>query len=238
MQITELFTRLQPSLSEFMESGDVQLVCRFTGAKDLTVKRWVTGKNPARGENEIRLWHLLLAAGYEFSDLRIDEFNFYLSELLAYSIITMEEAMQVAGVKNSQTALQIMRGQPPMHPAVTLAELREQYNDRLQEAKCSLQQELRVFDTSVLPSLPTASAEELAEAPAFDVLVPVLAAMVEGMTPLAEQALESWTPAQRSRLRELAGEKLFELANNMHNLSQILSALNSERARTHHIEGK
>lgn len=239
MQIKEPFTRLQPVLAEFAQTNDLQSICKFTGANILTVRRWVADKNPAKGENEIRLWHFLLAAGYEFSELRVDAFNFYLSELLAYSVIDIEKVMEVCGVRNAQTALQIMRGQPPMHPAASLTELHELYDEQLQEAKRTLQAELRVFDDSHLSPLPEASAEELAEAPAFDVLVPVLAAMVRGVTPLAQQALESWTPAQRSRLRELAGDELFQLANDMHNLSQILGALNSERARAHHNpEGK
>jgi len=223
-------------LVDFLRNGDLQLVCDFTGASKKTVQRWAADDNPAKGGNEIRLWQFLLAAGYESSELHIPEFNLYLAQLYALSVITIDGAADLAGVTDGQTTLRIMRGQPPMHPK-TLSEVKSMYDDDLQDAQRDLQQKLRVFGSDTLPSLPEPSEKELAESPAFDVLVPVLAAMVKGVRPLAQQALESWTPAQRSRLREQAAEELFELANDMFNLSQILNALNSERARAQHIEG-
>ena len=236
MHIQQPFKWLQPLLVSFLEVGDEQLVCNFTGSSRATTQRWAANTNPAKGGNEIRLWQFLLAAGYESPELRIPEFNQYLAELYAHSIITIGDAASLAGVTDEQTALRIMRGQPPMHPTA-LEEIKSTFGEQLRDAQRDLQQKLRVVGATTLPSLPEASAEVLAEAPAFDVLVPVLAAMVEGLTPLAQQAVESWTPAQRSRLRELAGDSLFELANSTYNLSQILSALNSERARSQHIEG-
>lgn len=238
MKRQEPFTWLQPALESFLVSGDTQLVCEFTGASTTTVRRWVTNKNPAKGSNEIRLWHFLLAAGYEFPELRIDEWSFYLAQLLAYSVITAETATELCGVKNSQDTLLIMRGRLPMHPAATLAEMQEMYDEQLRVAMSRLQESLSVVGGLSLPPLPSASAEVEAHAPAFDVLVPVLAAMIKGMMPYAQLALKSWTPAQRARLRELVGDELFELANNTHNLAQILGALNSERSRAQHLEGK
>lgn len=238
MQIEELFQQLQPALAEFAEGGDLQLVCEFTGSNDRTVHGWVTGKSPANGEREIRLWHFLLAAGYDVPGSDIDAFNFYLAELFAYSIITKEEAGEFAGVKKYQTAFRIMRGQPPAHPEMSLQEMQEMCGEQLQLAKATLQQRLRVRSAPALPPLPEASAEEMAEAPAFDVLVPVLSSMVQGLLPLARLAVESWTPEQRSRLRTLVGDDMFELANKMHELTQIMNALNSERARVRYTEGK
>ena len=238
MHIKEPYRWLQPALASYVSENGTQQVCEFVDAATKTVRRWESDENPAKGGNEIRLWHFLLAAGYGFPDLAIDAFNFYIAQLYSYSIVSLEKATELCGVRNTQTTLQIMRGQPPMHSKVSLDELKSTYEDALQDAKRDLQQKLRVFDANTLPQLPKASAEELAEAPAFDVLVPVLAAMVKGVLPLATLAVESWTPAQRSRLREQVGDELFDLANNVYVLSQFLSALNSERARTQHFEGK
>ncbi len=238
MHIHEPYRWLQPALASYVSENGTQLVCEFVHASTKTVQRWESDENPAKGGNEIRLWHFLLAAGYEFPDLVIGEFNFYIAQLYSYSLVTLEQVTELCGVKNTQTALQIMRGQPPLHPATSLKSLKSDYEDGLQVAKRDLQHKLRVFDTTALPQLPEASAEALAGAPAFDVLVPVLAAVVKGVLPLAELAVESWTPAQRSRLRDLAGDEMFQLANNVHKLSEFLSALNSERSRTRHFEGK
>lgn len=238
MHINEPYRWLQPELALYVRENGTQQVCEFVGASTKTVLRWESDENPAKGGNEIRLWHFLLAAGYEFPDLVIDEFNFYMAQLYSYSLVTLEEATELCGVKNTQTTLQIMRGQPPMHPAMSLEELKNRYEPELQAAKRDLQQKLRVFDTDTLPPLPEASAEAIAEAPAFDMWVPVLAAMVKGILPLADLAVESWTPAQRSRLRDLVGDEMFELANDVHKLSELLSALNSERSRTRHFERK
>ncbi len=238
MQVHKPFRWLQPSLADFVTHHGTQPVCDFVGAARSSVERWTANSNPAQGTLEIRLWHFVLAAGYEIPELRIPQFNQYLAELYAYSVITIDEAKQLSGVKNNQDVLQILRGREPMQPAVGVEGLEEMYGESLQYAKSGLQDKLRAFSPSALPPLPEATPEVLAEAPAFDVLVPVLAAMVKGVSPLALLALESWTPAQRSRLRELAGEELFELANSLFNLSQVLNALNSERARAQHREGR
>ncbi|MCA9309245.1 hypothetical protein KC973_02615, partial [Candidatus Saccharibacteria bacterium] len=100
------------------------------------MQRWIADDNPAQGANELRLWHFLLAAGHTFDKLRIAEFNFYLAELFAYRVLDgLDDVQQYAGVKNPQTALQIMRGQPPMSPAVTLEEMQELHDEPLQLAK-------------------------------------------------------------------------------------------------------
>lgn len=230
MQIKEPFRWLQPALVSLVGSNGTQLVCEFVGAAPKTVRRWVANANPAKGENEIRLWHLLLAAGYEFPELEIPEFNFYLAQLHAYSIITFDEVAQLCGVKNEQTALQIMRGQPPMHPAVLLEDLKELYDEPLQAARANLQQTLSAADplpveTMILPQLPTIPMKAVNEVLTFEMLVQVLGDLLSAALPLAELALDSWTPEQRARLRELVGdEAMFELSNNM-------NALCSERAR-------
>lgn len=224
MQIETPFRWLQPVLGSFVSTHGVQPVCAFTSAKPVTVQRWLSNANPAKGGNEIRLWHLMVAAGYEFPELEIPEYNHYLAQLYAYSIITIEEVMQSCGVRNSQTALQIMRGQPPMQPVMLLEDLRELYGSQLQQAMAALQQALAV-ETHILPDLPAASAEVEALAPALQVLVPALANQLAAVLPLTKLALESWTPEQRAHLRELVGDDvMFVLSNN-------LNALCSERAR-------
>lgn len=225
MQVNEPFRRLQPALAQFAESGDLQLVCEFTGSAYRTVQGWVANKRPVKGEREIRLWHLLLAVGFEFPELRIDAYNHYLAELFAYSIVTMDEVQQLCEVKNPQTALQILRGQPPMHPAMSLEQLQEMYDEQLSEAKAVLSRRLEVEAAQALPALPPAVEEVQLEVPTFD-QVPVLAKLLQAILPLTEQALAAWSPEQRAHLRELVGgEGMFALSNNV-------NALCSERTRT------
>lgn len=226
MQIPRPFIWLQPDLEDFVSRNGTQPVCDFVGSSRSSVERWAANKNPAQGMNEIRLWHFLLAAGYDFPELRIDEFNFYLAQLHVYSIITIDEVMQLCGVKNSQTALQIMRGQPPMHPAMSLEEMRTMYDEQLKLAMAELRQQLGTTQSQVLPDLPSAPAEVEALAPTFDALVPVLADQLKAAMPLIELVLWSCTPEQRAELRELVG------ANEMFVLSNNLNALCSERARS------
>lgn len=225
MQIETPFRWLQPVLEPFINASGAQPVCMFTGASLVTVQRWLANTNPAKGGNEIRLWHLMVAAGYNLPELEIPQYNYYLAQLYAYKVLTIEEVMQLCGVKNSQTALQIMRGQPPMHPVMSLEDLRELYDEQLQQALAALRQLLDVEETHVLPDLPVATAEVEALAPAFQLLVPALAHLLGAVSPLAEIALDSWTPEQRAHLRELVGDDvMFVLSNN-------LNALCSERAR-------
>lgn len=226
MQVHKPFKWLQPHLADFVTHHGTQPVCDFVGASRSSVERWTANSNPAQGQFEIRLWHFVLAAGYQVPELRVPPFNEYLAELYAYSVITIEEAMQLSGVKNSQDVLQIMRGREPMQ-SVTVDELEEMYGQALKAKKQELQQQLLPFvqvAQPVHPQLSLASDEFEAPTLAHDVLVPVLANMLLALAPLANLALTQWTPEQRSRLRELVGLSfVFSLSNDM-------NALCSERA--------
>lgn len=224
MQIKVPFTWLQPDVRSFLETGDVQLVCEFTDSAKKTVRRWAANETPAKGGKEIRLWHFLLAAGYEFPELRIPEYNFYLAQLYAYSVVTIDEVVQLCGVKNDQTALQIMRGQPPMHP-MPLDDIKDLYDAQLQVAKNTLQQKLHGPVADILPPLPEPSAAQSTDALKPDVLVSVLASLLVAIAPLTELVLDDYTPEQRSDLRKQVGDPL------MFRLSNDFNALCSERAR-------
>ncbi len=228
MQIQELFTRLQPDLEDFVRQNGTQPVCEFVGAARSTVERWSVNSHPAQGQYAIRLWHFLLAGGYKPVDQKIPEYNFYVSQLYAYSVVEMEEVMQMVGVKNTQTALQIMRGQPPMHPGLSLEELKELYDESLMRKIEQLRKRLPVNHMTsdvVLPELPVPTEKVEALSPALDATVTALAHQLMAVLSLTELALDLWTPEQRSRLRELVGN------NQMFRLANEFNALCSERAR-------
>lgn len=228
MEVKQPFWRLQPSLVDFVATYDAQLVCDFVGAARKSVRRWVAGSHTAKGVYELRLWYFLEAAGYDVP--LVDEFNRYVAQLLAHSIITMDEARQYCGVLSDQTAFHILRGQTPMHPAVTLSELQELHDDELQASVASLAGKLQSAivaeaDESVEQLTDTPPADAISRVARTSVLVTVLADQLKAVLPLTEIAIKDWSAEERSTLRELVGdESMFVLSNN-------LNALCSERAR-------
>jgi hypothetical protein len=243
MEVKDLFKVVQPRLSEYRRThGNLQPVCIFVEAVPSTVMAWAANDRPAQGARLLRLWHLLAAAGYESPEMKtLPPISRYLSELFAYSCINMEEAMQLAGVKNEQSALLIMRGSPPMNPAMPLDELAELYQEQLETAKVALLATLPgapEAPPSQLTAMPTPqpAVVEPASPPALpgvpvgvtsDSKVYTLATLLGAALPLARGLNSDRSkPADRALLRELMGETgVFELSN-------ILDALCGERARS------
>lgn len=240
MQLTNIFAVSQPRLRDYLKKGEMDVLTRFVGATPGTVQGWVKG-TPCKGERLLRLWHFLSVAGFDSPEMQaIPKYNLYLSELFAFSVITMDEVLNIAGVRNEQTGLQILRGQPPMAPTLSFEELYEMYDEQLQSAKSALAQQLgrtsssTPVSSSTTPSPAPAPAPPVVPAvvqsPPTSVGVPTV--VVAATTLLNALAFANYmnspevTPAERQKLRELMGETaMFELSN-------VTSALCGERARS------
>lgn len=118
----------QPLLIEMRE---------FVGVERDTVMRWLREptKHP-RGEKLNKLWHFLQAAGIDSPELKklqeTHAFGAYLGMLMAYGVITLEEAVDYCGLTSEQSALQVIRGgQRPVEPKESLEGLRAIYEEEL-----------------------------------------------------------------------------------------------------------
>lgn len=237
--MTDIFTELLPKLRLYYEqTHDSDVVGKFVGAAPGTVQDWIKAKQPAKGERLIKLWYFLEAAGFQFSEIDdIPKFNRYLGHIFSFGLISLDEAMQICGVKNPQTALQALRGQPPMHPAYSTEELHALYDDGLKDAQALLQNRLKQLQTitrdpPVAPKVPMHEQTQTEDAPVVSLPtrgnanIMTAATLLSAALPLVRQLnSERCSPEDRSHLRDLMGDGgIFELSNH-------LNALCSERAR-------
>jgi hypothetical protein len=245
MEVVNLFEIVQPRLADFLlkKHGNLALITQFVDAAPRTVQDWAHARQPAKGVRLIRLWHFLAAAGYESPEINeMPEFNRYLSELFAYGVVTHEEATELCGVHKPQAALRAMRGQPPMHPAFTVEDMKGLYDQRLNEAKESFSRQLKKGSA---PPAKRAIAAVPSAAPPREPTPPVSSG-TEGVVPLgsknpvmtAATLLSAALPlvryinsdrcsaADRDFLRTLMGDDgIFELSNHFNSLC-------GERARS------
>lgn len=242
MEVRNLFQTLQPRLKEYVcQTSDLQDICRFVGVVPRTVADWSNNRQPAKGVRLVRVWHFLAANGYESPELLgIPAFNRYVGELFAFSVISMKELHELAGVTSESASLRIMRGQPPMHPAMSLEDIKELYDERLQQLKQELKTKPTAADEPSVapPTLPATTSESSAVfAPpqpsmmvgaSADSKVYTLATLLGAALPLARDlSSDRCKPEDRALLRELMGE------DGVFDLSNILNVLCGERARTH-----
>jgi len=239
LQVQNLFERVQPRLVEYHRTtNDLEFISEFVGAVPTSILDWINNKQPCKGARLIRLWHFLDAAGFETPELeKIPPFNCYLGQLFAFGVITMDEVLQYAGVRNEQTGFQIMRGQPPMHPAMSYEDIQELHDEQLEQVLTAFGQRLRKSDEpSAVRQVAEAASQEPEVSAVHESTVPIaptsgtvytLATLLGAALPLARHLnSDRCKSSDRALLRELMGEDgVFELSN-------ILSALCSERARS------
>lgn len=210
------------------QSWAFELVAKMTSSTEATVSGWLIGNEP-NGERLIRLWHLLAARGIKSPELdELPKLNHYCGELLTFGVITLDEVRQIFGHRDPQRTLAALRGTPPMHPHFTYDQLKEMYDDQLQESKRQLpplKQSVATPRRSAASQRSTVP-EVVSEATRSGDPPLLLASLLGAALPIVRHLnSEDASPEDRSRLRTLMGETgMFELSNHF-------EALCSERAR-------
>ncbi|MFZ1300996.1 MAG: hypothetical protein WAQ27_00215 [Candidatus Microsaccharimonas sp.] len=256
MEVKNLWGIVSPRLRTQVQEGLVspERIAEFCKAAPGTVRSWIKGEHPAKGEKLIRLWHLLAIGGSAPELQRLPEFNRLVSELFAFDVINITEAQLLCGLNSDHVsnAYATLRGQDVMRPYLDVHDIRREYDERLRAAKQS-------FGASVAPEPvepirektyeappdptpvvseeppPAATPAVVAPAPAPVSVSPslfqtdpklILASLLGAAAPIAKQLnSDAITAEERSQFRELIGaEVLFEL-------STTLNALCSERSR-------
>lgn len=237
MKHEDIWRAVLPRLQKFIgQTWNIGYIAELTEATPNTVGSWLAGQQPPVGIRLVTLWHFLDAAGIQTPELsELQPFNYYIGRLLAFRVITMDEAKHILAVKNDQTVLEILRGQQPSRPTYTLPELYELYDGKLHGALKAIpkldQPAQQATHTQDVPGWAAPAIEEAArslypQGAAADQPV-VLAMLLNAALPLARHiASDAVTVDKRTAFRELIGQaNLFELLN-------IITALQSERART------
>ncbi len=225
--------KLGPLLVKRLQEGqfDPDVIANFLGATPLTVHYWFTNTHQPRGAAMNALWHFLATVGVDSPEIdQLPSFSKYLGQLLAFSVISLEEAQEICGLKNPQGVFKVTRGQQqPSHPLYTAEELQEAYDSVLQAAM----EKLRA-STETAEAAQTVVQETRQEEP--DVPVPVLgtkiqpaestqlilqvSSMLGAVHPLVQYVLsDACTDENRAQLRELLGfETVFTLSNALNRL--------------------
>lgn len=112
MELEEAQACVLGRLRQFEKKGGARRVLsEFVHSESNTIRRWVKGQNPPRGINLIKLWFFFKELGYPSAEL--DELHPYilqLAELVAYEVITVDEARELIGYKNTQQVWTAFRG--------------------------------------------------------------------------------------------------------------------------------
>jgi hypothetical protein len=222
-----LMKRLQSVLSDNPDVVD-QLI-EFVEVTEGTVHRWKSiPEQYPRGATLNKLWYFLEAVGVSSPELgKLPEFGGYVGKLMAFGVISMPEALEYCGLANEQGVLRTIRGeQTPSNPSVTLDDLRDTYEDKLNDAMRGLRTVLGTETTQVRFIAPNSSPPEGAEA--SEEFLVELAATICSLYPKLQYA-QKLSPQQQAHIRELVGlEVLFKS-------STLFNRLCSNRAN---IEGE
>jgi hypothetical protein len=217
-----------------MRFNDLALVAEFTDSTIGTVKQWLNGR-PVKGQRQNSLWHLLAAAGLDSPELEaIPPFGRYLGTLLAYRIITIEDAQEICDVRNGNAVLDAVRGnRTPSGPKFTLSELTDMYGELLQSAEAALRARLGTAmkvtitePTEVVRPDHQPEPELRGDAGRIQFLLASARTLSEIMPLLRYLLSDECTAEERARLREFMGpEEMFAM-------STLLNGLCGERARS------
>jgi hypothetical protein len=213
---------------------DTDLVASFTSAAPSTVGSWLAKGIPPKGEKLNALWHLLRHAGQpspEFDE--VPPFGKYLGELLAFGVISLEDAQVACGVAKPQAVLNVIRGdQRPLHP-MDISELKREYGDRLHTATLKLYASLNSAQGDPTPAIQARApvpdvppAQPLSGAGELGRLVQIGAHFGEALAYMRYLVSDECTAEDRAFVRQLLGE------HGMFELSQLANRLCGERANT------
>lgn len=121
--------------------GAIELLKSVTGFQAETIGGWLALEVPPT-QPLLKVWHLLDALGYDSPEVQqVDALQQYLGRLYTLGVVDMEKLKSDAllNVKNAQTVVQFLRGQPSMKlKADALDGLRRTYDEALNRAIAAL----------------------------------------------------------------------------------------------------
>lgn len=254
MEVQGLWEIVLPRLRDQVERGTVEVeqLAVFCKAAPVTIRSWLKGDHPAKGEKLLRLWHILSLGGDAPEIDSLPEVNKFLSRLYAFGILDIQEVQLYAGMDSAHVGnvYKALRGQPLMRRPIEAAELYAMYEEQLLSAIAAIRPtapaaqnttddipETAATPTRAVQQPPREIPEEIPETETTAIIASatsllstdpklLLASLLGASAPIAKVLLSNATTAEeRSNFREIIGtEVLFELSN-------TLNALCSERAR-------
>lgn len=206
----------------------------FVEVKQGTIARWLSQSSKPIGLVLVRLRFFLETAGYEVSELRAlkGTANYKLAEMLAYGLVTQEQASAELSFSEDYSILRIAHGGSSTSEARVqkIEALYKNFHANVLEKRTMLQEKVGLqsdssaengtsADSSVVPfsKASPASAQD-------EELITSIAHMVLSITPLLER-VEKSSRDRRNLLRSLTG------VDGMFRLSKVSSRLCSEKAR-------
>lgn len=221
---------------------DQYLVAAFTGGKPSTVHGWLHKDSPPRGEMLNRLQVLLYTLGVPSPELdRVTPYGLYLARLMAFNLVTIDEAQLLVGAGYKQAVFETIRGERDPYdeavvtrPTESLQILKERFDVPLAEAEEKLRK--RFADPETSPGDITRDVGGITPQPqqnngptvtpaGHDQFLAQVASKFAALIPLARHLLEHGSAEDRQRVRQLMGDGA------MFDLSNLTIELCSERAR-------
>lgn len=199
-------------------------MARFIGVTTDTITTWTSDRNKPLGGPLVKLRFYLEAVGYNVAELRgmHGQAGYLLAEMLAYGLVTVEQAAEQLGYENPNSVYRVAHGGSHATPdrAVKIKDMHGSHKQALDTARQQLAAELGSTRDAPVVSFtrpdPTPSAED-------DGSIAALAHLVLAITPLLEKAVAG-TKDKRNLLRKLTGP------DGMFRLSKASSRLCSEKA--------
>lgn len=143
MQLNDPWETLSPHLKECLNEGiPDEFVAEFCEVDERTVGRWFKQGGP-RGIRLVKAWCLVQETGAELPVIAEEsDIIRMVFELLGHGIITLEDAMDIFKVSNSQGVYRIFRAGVALKTTYALEELEELYMADLEAAKANLAEEI------------------------------------------------------------------------------------------------
>lgn len=202
-------------------------MAKFIGVIPETIVSWISDRNKPLGGPLLKLRFFLDAVGYDVVELRglHGSVNYMLAEMLAYGLLTNEQAVEQLGFNDGHSIFRIAHGNSntSSERAVKIREMHEERSTAMQAAKNQLLKDLGISRKEQVVSTTTVVQREQEEID--DESMTSLAHFVLAITPLLEKAVTNTTREQRNKLRKLTGD------SGMFRLSKASSRLCSEKAR-------
>lgn len=214
----ELTDRLVARLRAQPEAIHPGVIRDFCDVVLNTAREWFSKGRPLGGLTTLRLWHLMEAAGFDSPELQRIRREYpegeYLGRLLAYRIITMNDAKNIAGVSKEGGVFRGIRFEGRLSSMkLTYLQMVEAYGSRLEAAEQSLRQKVGGRASS---QPPTEKRSVLDRRDVFQ-----LSKLLESAMPTMRVLVsDDATDELRAYLLELMGRQgMFELGNLVHELS-------------------